>query len=247
MFDQMEASAEGAWANASSTIPGVYYWTSGEAPEASRWDPFDPSRGLLRPPPMHPRTIDPTYVADAVEAFTRTGFHSPLNSYRAIEPFRAPMGCVRQERGSSGGHVSRRHRRWSQPRHATERFGAAKRSGRSAELRHVGGSRPLAAARGTGRHVGGVTRVSTRFVRDVQFTRGALPRRFSERTWRPSFEINERAAARMRALRSRDRTRSGRRSRTGSARRGRACARGLPRARDAPTRARARRVRRSRV
>jgi hypothetical protein len=37
-----------AWANAAVTIPAMMYWSSGEAPEASRWVPFDPSRGLLR-------------------------------------------------------------------------------------------------------------------------------------------------------------------------------------------------------
>ena len=36
---------------------------------------------------MVPRTIDATYIADAVAAFTRTGFHGPLNYYRAIDPF----------------------------------------------------------------------------------------------------------------------------------------------------------------
>jgi pimeloyl-ACP methyl ester carboxylesterase len=86
-FDQMRAEADEAWANAAVTIPGMVYWTSGEAPEASRWNPFDPSRGLLRPAPMAPRTIDSTYIADAVAAFTRTGFHGPLNYYRAIDPF----------------------------------------------------------------------------------------------------------------------------------------------------------------
>jgi pimeloyl-ACP methyl ester carboxylesterase len=65
----------------------MMYWTSGEAPEASRWNPFDPSRGLLRPAPVAPRTIDSTYINDAVAAFTRTGFHGPLNYYRAIDPF----------------------------------------------------------------------------------------------------------------------------------------------------------------
>jgi len=65
----------------------MLYWTSGEAPEASRWNPFDPSRGLLRPaPPMAPRTIDSTYIAE-VAAFTRTGFHGSLNYYRAADPF----------------------------------------------------------------------------------------------------------------------------------------------------------------
>jgi pimeloyl-ACP methyl ester carboxylesterase len=36
---------------------------------------------------MVPRTIDSTYIRDAVAAFTRTGFHGPLNYYRAVDPF----------------------------------------------------------------------------------------------------------------------------------------------------------------
>jgi pimeloyl-ACP methyl ester carboxylesterase len=87
-FDMMKPESEQAWANAAITVPGMLYWTSGEAPEASRWNPFDPSRGLLRPaPPMAPRTIDSTYITEAVAAFTRTGFHGALNYYRSIEPF----------------------------------------------------------------------------------------------------------------------------------------------------------------
>ena len=86
-FDMMRAESDQAWANAAVSVPGMMYWTSGEAPEASRWNPFDPSRGLLRPAPVAPRTIDSTYIADAVAAFTRTGFHGPLNYYRAIDPF----------------------------------------------------------------------------------------------------------------------------------------------------------------
>jgi pimeloyl-ACP methyl ester carboxylesterase len=86
-FEQMRAESDEAWANAAVTIPGMLYWTSGEAPEAGRWDPFDPSRGLLRPAPIAPRTIDSTYIADAVAAFSRTGFHGALNYYRAFEPF----------------------------------------------------------------------------------------------------------------------------------------------------------------
>ena len=87
-FDMMRPESDQAWANAAVTVPGMLYWTSGEAPETSRWNPFDPSRGLLRPaPPMAPRTIDSTYIADAVAAFTRTGFHGPLNYYRAVDPF----------------------------------------------------------------------------------------------------------------------------------------------------------------
>jgi pimeloyl-ACP methyl ester carboxylesterase len=87
-FDMMKPESDQAWANAAVTVPGMLYWTSGEAPEASRWNPFDPSRGLLRPaPPMAPRTIDSSYIADAVAAFTATGFHGPLNYYRAVDPF----------------------------------------------------------------------------------------------------------------------------------------------------------------
>ena len=86
-FDQVRPESDQAWANAAVTIPGMLYWTSGEAPEASRWDPFDPSRGALRPAPSLPRSIDPTYISDAVAAFTRTGFHGALNYYRAFEPY----------------------------------------------------------------------------------------------------------------------------------------------------------------
>ena len=86
-FDMMKAESDQAWANALVTIPGMMYWSSAEAPEASRWDPFDPSRGLLRPAPVTLRTIDSTYIADAVAAFSSTGFHGPLNYYRAVDSF----------------------------------------------------------------------------------------------------------------------------------------------------------------
>lgn len=85
MFEQIKAESDDAWSAAAKTIPGMYYWTSGEAPEESRWDPFDPTRGLLRPAPHPPRTIDPEYISDAVEEFKRTGFHGGLNYYRAID------------------------------------------------------------------------------------------------------------------------------------------------------------------
>jgi pimeloyl-ACP methyl ester carboxylesterase len=86
-FDMMRAESDQAWANAAVSVPGMMYWTSGEAPEASRWNPFDPSRGLLRSAPVASRTIDSTYINDAVAAFSRTGFHGPLNYYRAVDPF----------------------------------------------------------------------------------------------------------------------------------------------------------------
>lgn len=86
-FDMMRADSDREWANAEVTIPGMLYWTSGEAPEAGRWDPFAPTRNFLRPAPKPLQTIDSGYIADAVAAFTRTGFHGALNYYRAIDPF----------------------------------------------------------------------------------------------------------------------------------------------------------------
>src|ERR1700686_2691557 len=56
-FEMMRAESDQAWANAAVSVPGMMYWTSGEAPEESRWNPFDPSCGLLRPAPAAPRTI----------------------------------------------------------------------------------------------------------------------------------------------------------------------------------------------
>jgi pimeloyl-ACP methyl ester carboxylesterase len=86
-FSQMRPESDEAWANASVTVPGMVYWTSGEAPEGNGWDPFDPSRSMLRSAPMVPSSIDPDYIADAVASFTRTGFHGALNYYRAIDAF----------------------------------------------------------------------------------------------------------------------------------------------------------------
>lgn len=87
MFDQMRPESDAAWADAATTIPGVYYWTSGQAPEDQAWDPFDPDRGLRRPAPEPLRVVDREYLRDAVAAFSRTGFHGGLNYYRAIDPF----------------------------------------------------------------------------------------------------------------------------------------------------------------
>jgi len=87
MFRQMRPEADAAWANAEVTIPGVLYWTSGHAPAGTRWDPFDPERGLLRPAPGALPWLDGDYLADAVRSFSGNGFHGPLNYYRAIDPF----------------------------------------------------------------------------------------------------------------------------------------------------------------
>ena len=90
MFRQLRPEADDEWADAAATIPGMLYWTSGQAPEAERWDPFDPARGLLRASPVGvPDFADAADVAAAIADFTRNGFHGPLNYYRAIEPFAA--------------------------------------------------------------------------------------------------------------------------------------------------------------
>ena len=86
-FAMMQEGADLAWSNAAVTIPGMMYWSSGEAPAEGRWDPFDPARGLLRPAPEALRTVDAAYLAEAVAAFTRTGFRGALNYYRALDPF----------------------------------------------------------------------------------------------------------------------------------------------------------------
>ena len=88
MFRQMRPQADDEWADAAITIPGMLYWTSGTAPDAQRWDPFDPSRGLTRASPIGvPDWADAGDVAAAIADFQRNGFHGPLNYYRAIEPF----------------------------------------------------------------------------------------------------------------------------------------------------------------
>lgn len=88
MFRQMRPEADGEWADAATTIPGMLYWSSGSAPDDERWDPFDPARGLTRPSPVGvPKWADAGDVAAAVADFQRNGFHGPLNYYRAIQPF----------------------------------------------------------------------------------------------------------------------------------------------------------------
>lgn len=86
-FQMMRAESDHAWANAAVSVPGMLYWSSGEAPEEGRWDPFDPSRSFLRAAPAALKTIDASYISDAVAAFSRTGFHGALNYYRALDAF----------------------------------------------------------------------------------------------------------------------------------------------------------------
>jgi len=88
MFRQMRREADAEWADASVTIPGMYYWMSGVAPADKRWDPLDTSKGLNRPSPVGlPDFVDPDDAAAAIEEFQRFGFHAPLNYYRAMQPY----------------------------------------------------------------------------------------------------------------------------------------------------------------
>lgn len=86
MFSQIRPQAEGEWADAARAIPGTLYWGSGKPPAATRWSPFDPARRQDRRIPAGVRPpADPAYVAYNVAEFRRTGFHGPLNYYRAIQ------------------------------------------------------------------------------------------------------------------------------------------------------------------
>ena len=88
MFRQMRPEADAEWADAETTLPGMYYWTSGMAPEDTRWDPIAPARGLTRPAPMpRPAFVDSEDFDAAIADFERNGFHGPLNYYRAIQPY----------------------------------------------------------------------------------------------------------------------------------------------------------------
>ncbi len=88
MFNQMRAEADAEWADAAVTIPGIYYWTSGQAPEDEAWDPLDPKRKLNRPSPIGlPDFVDAEDAASAIADFERSGFHGPLNYYRAMQTY----------------------------------------------------------------------------------------------------------------------------------------------------------------
>ena len=84
----MRPEADAEWADAATSIPGMFYWTSGEAPEAERWNPMDPSRGLNRPSPVGlPSFVDRDDMLAAIGEFQRNGFHGPLNYYRAMQAY----------------------------------------------------------------------------------------------------------------------------------------------------------------
>ncbi len=94
MFRQMRPEADAEWADAAVTVPGMYYWTSGQAPTDTRWNPLDSSRGLNRPSPVGlPEFVNPEDASAAIAEFERFGFQGPLNYYRAIQPYFEEAGA----------------------------------------------------------------------------------------------------------------------------------------------------------
>jgi len=86
MFDQMRPEADAAWSDAATTIPAALYWLSGTPAAPDRFDAFDASRRFYRPAPVAvPPWADADDVAHLIDEFTRTGFHAPLNYYRALQ------------------------------------------------------------------------------------------------------------------------------------------------------------------
>lgn len=84
-LEMIEPGFESHFMPASRSIPSVLYWLSTSPPANARWDPLDPSRGMLRPAPVAtPAWADPSYVAHTVRAFEKTGFKTGLNYYRAL-------------------------------------------------------------------------------------------------------------------------------------------------------------------
>ena len=88
MLDQMAPEADELWADASVTYPAFLYWSSGSPPPSEQWEPFAGGPAMVRPAPVAiPPWADPDDTAFAISEFKRTGFHGPLNYYRAIQPF----------------------------------------------------------------------------------------------------------------------------------------------------------------
>lgn len=85
-FAFMKPDAAARFGPAEEAVPSVLYWTSGSPPPGTGWDPMDPSRDMLRPAPVDvPEWADPDYVRRTVAAFSRTGYHTGLNYYRATQ------------------------------------------------------------------------------------------------------------------------------------------------------------------
>jgi len=85
-FAMMKPEAYRVFEPAEKTIPSILYWLSGSPPPGTGWDPIDPARHMLRPAPVDvPKWADPAYVAHTIRSFTKTGFQTGLNYYRAAQ------------------------------------------------------------------------------------------------------------------------------------------------------------------
>jgi pimeloyl-ACP methyl ester carboxylesterase len=88
MFRQMRPEADREWADAATTLPGMLYWTSGLPDASEARDPMDPNKSLNRPSPIGiPPFANREDVEAAIAGFERDGFHGPLNTYRAMQPY----------------------------------------------------------------------------------------------------------------------------------------------------------------
>ena len=88
MFEQMKPEADDLWKDAEVTYPAFLYWSSGSPAPSDRWDPLKGAASMVRKAPIDvPTWADTDDVTFAIGEFKRTGFHGPLNYYRAIQPF----------------------------------------------------------------------------------------------------------------------------------------------------------------
>ncbi len=85
-FAMMKPEADRDFEPAEKTIPSILYWLSGSPPSGTGWDPVDPARHMLRPAPVGiPAWADPAYVTHTIRSFTKSGFQTGLNYYRAAQ------------------------------------------------------------------------------------------------------------------------------------------------------------------
>ena len=92
-FDMMRAESDQAWENAAVTVPGMMYWTSGEAPEAGRWVPsIHHADCCARPPGLRERStqttllmqLQPSHARDSMERSTTTVQSTPSHVTRLL-------------------------------------------------------------------------------------------------------------------------------------------------------------------
>jgi pimeloyl-ACP methyl ester carboxylesterase len=86
MFERGQPEADARWANAAVMLPANLYWSSAAAPREERWTMFNRSLPKYQslPGPL-PDWADLDDLRDEIADFTRTGFHTALNYYRALQ------------------------------------------------------------------------------------------------------------------------------------------------------------------